>query len=147
MENGKLARVLRDGLSFGPDLIKTEPPNAAPGAGEMRARLPLSWTVYLTPIGCKDTIPARTITISCQGFFCHFEGPLAPFAVGDAVRCRLLIPAHEPKLPRRVLPLDCQTTVVRVDLIATDIHGVTFEIDSGWQLSTRYAHNSSDVSP
>jgi hypothetical protein len=137
MDNGKLARLLKDGLGSGLELMKM-PVYADQVERRQRPRMPLSWSVYLRRVCWAEALLARTCNISCKGFYCRFEAERAPFVLGETVGCRLMIPAHDPRDPDRTIALECRTKVVRVELVSDGTHGIAFQIDSNYRLSVRH---------
>lgn len=88
-------------------------------------RLPLRWTAYLYRAGVSEPIEAMTRNVSSDGFYCVVE---EPFAIGETVRSALLVPAFDPDAPDRVMTIESECSVVRVECIGTGAYGVAFHM-------------------
>jgi hypothetical protein len=127
MESGKVSpRVFGDELGCGPDLMRIPDSNVSYAIDRRRhARLPLAWTVYLIRPASVEIVEGKTKNVSCDGFYCFVH---EPFAAGESIRCVILIPAFDTQQPERMLSLECQARVLRVDPVPTG-NGIACRID------------------
>jgi hypothetical protein len=90
-----------------------------------RRRLPLRWTACLYRAGISEPIEAMTRNVSSDGFYCVVE---EPFAIGEIVHSALLIPAFDPEKPDRMMTIESECSVVRVECIGNGAYGVAFHM-------------------
>ena len=114
MDSGKaLPRVFGDELACGPDLMRISDSNLSYATDRRKhPRLPLAWTVYLMRPASVEIIEGKTKNVSCDGFYCLVH---EPFAAGESIRCIIMIPAFDGQQPERMMSLECQARVVRVE--------------------------------
>jgi hypothetical protein len=63
--------------------------------------------------------------VSCEGFYCFVH---EPFAVGESIRCVIMIPAFDAQQPDKMVSLECHARVVRVEPISA-VNGIACHID------------------
>ena len=98
------------------------------GERRVRGRLALRWPVCLTRQETGEPIHVKTENLSSQGFYCLCA---EPFAVGEQLDCRLVIPWQKRRYGRPNLVLACRVRVVRVETEAAgDLFGVAFQIEN-----------------
>lgn len=132
MENGKHhPQVFEDRLGCGLDVMRMPDSINHQAERRKRPRFPLSWTVYLSRPNHSNLIETQTINISCEGFYCVVD---SPFVVGEVIRSVLLLPTLNPNSPDRVLGLECQLTVVRMEFVGTNMYGVAFQVCPNWHI-------------
>jgi hypothetical protein len=119
-------------LTAGPDLMRILDSKTNYVDRRKRARLALSWTVYLSRQGSPQAIEAKTKNVSCEGFYCVLE---QPFTVGELVHCTLEVPTVDPGTAGKPLGIDCHCKVVRVEFLGTDTYGVAFHMPPSWRLT------------
>jgi hypothetical protein len=88
-------------------------------------RLPLRWTAYLYRAAATTPIEAMTRNVSSDGFYCVVE---EPFAIGEVVHSALLIPAFDPEQPDRMMTIESECSVVRVECMGNGSYGVAFHM-------------------
>lgn len=132
MDNGKLPpQLYGDGLGCGLSLMKVPDIGIHNADRRRRTRLALSLTVYLTRPGRSQPLSAKTKNISSEGFYCVVE---EPFVLGESVHCTIIVPTFDPRVPDKMMGLDCQTEVVRIEFVGTAMYGVAFHISCPWRL-------------
>jgi|YNPBryBLVA2012_1023415.scaffolds.fasta_scaffold00036_53 hypothetical protein len=76
-----------------------------------RRRMSLRWPLRLTRDGQERFVPAVTENLSSKGFYCLTA---EPFALGEALTCRIEFPLNHTARPRRIVLL-CRAEVLRVE--------------------------------
>jgi hypothetical protein len=125
------ADVLGVALTAGPDLMRTLDSKTNYVDRRKRARLALSWTVYLSRHGSTQPVQAKTKNVSCEGFYCVVE---KAFIVGELVHCTLVIPTFDPLSANTTVGIDCHCRVVRVEFLGVDTYGVAFYMPPSWRI-------------
>ena len=101
-----------------------------PGAGErrLRPRTKLHWPVrMLRERPGSQNIESVTRDLSSGGFYCFTRVPLA---IGEQLRCSLIIPTHDPRGKNLERSLECRVRVVRVVAQEPgDVFGVACRIE------------------
>jgi hypothetical protein len=88
-------------------------------------RLPLRWPVRLSVDGIGP-IEAWTRELSASSFYCIVNTPLVP---GQKIDCDLTVPASGRGNPTSIGSIECQTEVVRVEVLGPGQgFGIAFRI-------------------
>jgi hypothetical protein len=124
--------VMGVALIAGSDLMRTLDSTTHYVDRRRRARLALSWNVYLSRHGSLQPLQAKTKNVSCEGFYCVIE---QPFTVGEVVHCTLVIPTFDPQATDKTIALDCRCKVVRVEFLGADTYGVAFHMPASWRVT------------
>jgi hypothetical protein len=92
-----------------------------------RPRLRLRLPVYFFREGGQEPLPATTLNISSEGFYCLSN---VAFKLGQVLGCLLVVPTHDPDARERKTGLDCRVRVVRVSNLEIDhLFGVACQIE------------------
>ncbi len=91
-----------------------------------RIRTRLHWQLDLLVLDHPGVIESATRDLSSRGLYCYSPVPLVS---GERIVCILKIPTHHPEGIARVLPLECQIQVVRVEAADDQgLYGIACEI-------------------
>jgi hypothetical protein len=119
--------ALTDGSAYGPDLMRIIDSGYGPESDRRgKTRLGLAWTIYLLRSTDACPLESRTVNVSSKGFYCF--APEA-FVVGECVRCTMMIPSFTGQRHDDYVALQCQATVLRVDVMEGARYGVACQID------------------
>jgi hypothetical protein len=119
--------ALADGSACGPDLMRiTDGSYVLTAERRGRMRLAVSWTIYLLRSTDAYPLESKTINVSCSGFYCF--APEA-FAIGESVRCTMMIPSFGIHRREDHLTLECQANVLRLDRLDGGQYGLGCRID------------------
>ncbi len=92
-----------------------------------RPRTHLRWQVDLLAVNEAGIVESVTRDLSSIGFYCCAPVPFVP---GARMTCILKVPTYHPKYTDRLLPLECQIHIVRVDPADEQgFYGLGCEID------------------
>ena len=90
-------------------------------------RTRLHWQVQFFGLGETGSVETTTQNLSSRGFYCTSPVPSTP---GDRYVCTMKVPAHQPDSADRLLSLECQVRILRVDTADTDnSYGFACEIE------------------
>src|SRR5262245_60001851 len=90
-------------------------------------RTRLHWQVQFFGLGETATVETTTQNLSSRGFYCISPVPAIP---GQLYICTMKVPAHQPDSADRLLSLECQVRILRVDMADTDnSYGLACEIE------------------
>jgi hypothetical protein len=119
--------ALADGSAYGPDLMRIIDSGYDPNTDRRsRARLRLSWTIYLLRSTGVCPLESRTVNISSGGFYCLTR---EPFMIGEYIQCTIMIPSFGSERRNGHIGLRCQATVLRVDVLEEVKFGIACRID------------------
>lgn len=119
--------ALADGSAYGPDLMRIVDSGYGPDTDRRsKARLGLSWTIYLLRSTDAYPLESKTINVSSKGFYCLAP---EPFLVGECIRCTMMIPSFSGERRDDYVALQCQATVLRVDTVEDEKFGLACRID------------------
>jgi hypothetical protein len=103
-----------DGTAYGPDLMRIAEGSYVPDIDRRQiGRLPLELKIYLLRSTDAYPLESRTTNVNCHGFYCKVP---EPFLVGECFHCTIAIPAVGPRRGEDYLMLQCEATVIRIDL-------------------------------
>src|SRR5688572_29644894 len=75
-------------------------------------RTRLHWHVQFFGLGETGNVETTTQNLSSQGFYCISPVPSVP---GERYICTMKVPAHQPDSADRLLSMECQVRILRVD--------------------------------
>jgi len=100
-------------------------------------RTRLHWHVQFFGLGETGNVETTTQNLSSQGFYCISPVPSVP---GERFICTLKVPAHQPDSADRLLSMECQVRILRVDP-AEGSYGFACQIEE-----YQFLHKSSAMS-
>jgi hypothetical protein len=81
--------------------------------------------IHLFWPGDARRIETKTVNVSTGGFYCFVQEPVA---VGECIRCIMMIDAFNPEHPNHVMSLECHAVVLRVEQVAGSKYGIAFRM-------------------
>jgi hypothetical protein len=91
-----------------------------------RTRHAVSWVLYLKRNHSDHPIESRTQNFHCRGFYCYTRESFTP---GESIGCTIVVPTFDTNLPRSIVLLECQATVLRVEALDPHTYGIGCRID------------------
>ncbi len=73
-----------------------------------------------------EPIESRTTNVSSDGFYCFVQ---ERFAVGDRIRCTMIVPTFDAEHPSGVICLECDAKVLRLDQVGAGKCGMACRIE------------------
>jgi hypothetical protein len=91
-----------------------------------RSRMQVHWRIRFLKRDTTVVVESVTCDLSSEGFYCLANTPFIP---GEFTTCSLAVPTNYPKNDDRVVSVECQVRIVRVQAMADGLYGIGCRIE------------------